>query len=1002
MKVLLVSLCGTMLAVGLRGQNVCCSCIRVVTAEKGVRTAWVLDAGKPVQATGLRFRADASRHYCRTPGAARVSAVENADGTGARRELARDDRLPPAFAGESSFLRWPATTSRYWLVEATKGGTDAVRAFGQYFDWVLPHTKTRWGIPCNGDAGTGNDCAPAAIELFDAEPEDFPRANAPTCAFPDYRLVKDWLMQDFGVEGAITNRPAEMQAYLARCHKRRSERLRRVAAECPRIVYVKHYTMGGDAELHGTALVTDEQVTGRPANFRKGGQLCLLTVRPDGTVTNEVLVSRPEGCIRDPDVSFDGRLVVFSMRSSFNENEYIRKCPHAGPGGPTRARGFPYDFYTKLEGDDYHLYTFDLETRELKQLTFSDPAPCADIEPCWTSQGEIIFQSSRCEQTIPCHQTQDVNLYVCRADGTHIRRLAIDGGCTSHPRELPDGRILYTRYEYNDRSARLQQPLFVMNPDGTQQQAYYGNASAFPASLMHFRPIPGSDEVMGILSGHHVHQQGKLVRIDRRKGTEDDAGIVFIAGSDILERGLTVPSDYAKDQRMVAEWYPDSIDFITQAGAQWQNPYPLSEQEWICGFLPEGTLAIKNSSRPGFGIYWQNARGERELLAWDATIECSQAVPACSRAKAFVRALPERNRKDPFGTFHIQDVYTGPGLAGIPRGTVKTLRVVAIENRPTYTYSCAMPAPVDGRYRPFLAYAGDHSGEAVTAGGAWDVKHVLGEVDVAADGSCTFRCPANNPVYFQLLDERGRCVQTMRSWTHLQPGEAASCVGCHEDKAQAYPPRVGQAAMKIQELRPARGQPAHPLLARLKKEGLYASAANYLGVNGPVDVRAEAETAGFSFPRLVQPILDRNCVKCHDGSEKNAKRPNLTGAWRKDFRPEAHRAFSHAYVALTKEGKQTVFCNWYSCMGRSAMLPPYAQGSATSLLMAYFDPVHHGVVATEDEKRVVQCWIDLAIPFVGSYCEATVWSDDDRKIYDYHQQKRVLFAQKEIRESHED
>ena len=84
-----------------------------------------------------------------------------------------------------------------------------------------------------------------------------------------------------------------------------------------------------------------------------------------------------------------------------------------------------------------------------------------------------------------------------------------------------------------------------MNPDGTQQQAYYGNASAFPASLMHFRPIPGSDEVMGILSGHHVHQQGKLVRIDRRKGTEDDAGIVFIAGSDILERGLTVPSDYA-------------------------------------------------------------------------------------------------------------------------------------------------------------------------------------------------------------------------------------------------------------------------------------------------------------------------------------------------------------------------------------------------------------------------------------------------------------------------
>ena len=87
----------------------------------------------------------------------------------------------------------------------------------------------------------------------------------------------------------------------------------------------------------------------------------------------------------------------------------------------------------------------------------------------------------------------------------------------------------------------------------------------------------------------------------------------------------------------------------------------------------------------------------------------------------------------------------------------------------------------------------------------------------------------------------------------------------------------------------------------------------------------------------LQPGEAASCVGCHDGLERNAKRPNLTGAWRKDFRPQAHRAFSHAYVALTKEGKQTSFCNWYSCMGRSATLPPYAQGSATSLLMAYFE-----------------------------------------------------------------
>jgi len=66
--------------------------VRTVAAPKGVRAAWVLDAGKPVAATGLRFRADASRRYCRTPGAASVFAVETADGTGARRALAHNDR----------------------------------------------------------------------------------------------------------------------------------------------------------------------------------------------------------------------------------------------------------------------------------------------------------------------------------------------------------------------------------------------------------------------------------------------------------------------------------------------------------------------------------------------------------------------------------------------------------------------------------------------------------------------------------------------------------------------------------------------------------------------------------------------------------------------------------------------------------------------------------------------------------------------------------------------
>ena len=958
----------------------------------------IIDSGRPVAARGLRIVALPSRWYSDTPGAVKVSAVADAEGKIGVRELALNHHLPPCYAGESLFVEWPCTTSRYWRVEMAEGGRPTVARFGQYVNWAGCRVRAAWGWPHPGDKNDTNRLAVARLELFDAEPDDLPRPGVHTArAYPESRLVKDWLMRDFGLDAWSAHAAeATNDVWLAARRARRAARLASLRKHAESFIYIRRaYTMGGDAELHGTALVTDEPVTGRPVNFRKGAQLCRLTLNADGSLVNEVLLDAPDGMIRDPDLSHDGTMLVFSMRKSFNENAYIKRRRQ---GEPTRDRGFPYDFYTKLEGDDYHLYTLDLAARKLTQITFSDPARCADFEPCWTSDGKIVFQSSRCEQAIPCHQTMDVNLYTCDADGSHIRRLAIDGGCTSFPRELPDGRILYTRYEYNDRCARLQQPLFSMYPDGTGQTAFYGNASAYPASLIHFRPIPGSGKLLGILSGHHVHQQGKVVELNPSKGIDGDAGITYIAGSDLEEKGMIVPSHYADNPKMAPFYSPDSIDFVTQTGAQWQYPYPLAGDGFLVSFLPEGSLTIKNTPGPHFGVYWQNRDGDRELLAYDPAWECVQAIPVAPRPKAFVRRRQPLDWTTAFGTFHISDVYAGEGLKGIARGTVKRLRVVAVENRPTYTYSCAMPTPSDPEFKGLIAYSGDHSGAAVTAGGAWDIKHVFGEVDVAEDGSCTFTCPANNPVYFQMLDAKGRCVQTMRSWTYLQPGEVASCVGCHEDKMKAVPSLRGTAARaNVQRLRPAAGLPAHPLLKKLEAPGgLLASTDAYLGVHAPVALMPDAPVAGFSFIRSVQPILDRNCVKCHDGKGDNAKRPNLTGAWKKDFRPQAHRAFSESYVALTRGGYQSKFCNWYSSTGRSAMLPPCAQGSINSKVMEKFEPGHHGVAATDDEKRVVACWIDLAIPFVGSYCEATVWTDDDRKVYDYHQQKRALFAQKEI------
>ena len=76
---------------------------------------------------------------------------------------------------------------------------------------------------------------------------------------------------------------------------------------------------------------------------------------------------------------------------------------------------------------------------------------------------------------------------------------------------LHDGRVIYTRWDYNDRGQIFPQSLFQMNPDGTKQTEFYGNNSWFPSVLLHARAIPGSETIVAIATGHHADQSGKLV-----------------------------------------------------------------------------------------------------------------------------------------------------------------------------------------------------------------------------------------------------------------------------------------------------------------------------------------------------------------------------------------------------------------------------------------------------------------------------------------------------------
>jgi hypothetical protein len=208
---------------------------------------------------------------------------------------------------------------------------------------------------------------------------------------------------------------------------------------------------------------------------------------------------------------------------------------------------------------------------------------------------------------------------------------------------------------------------------------------------------------------------------------------------------------------------------------------------------------------------------------------------------------------------------------------------------------------------------------------AENARMLLGSVPVEADGSAYFRAPAGKPLYFQAVDEQGRAVQSMRSVTYLQPGERRGCVGCHE------PPGTVAANQPTLAMR----RPA----SRLQP--------------GPEGSRP------FSFPLLVQPVLDRHCVRCHDGQEGEGRsKLALTG--------EPAKGFSRSYQSLKP------YVRWYEWGGSSlsqiATHPGQIGADASPLASVLEDQTHRDAVQwTDAERRRIYLWLDANVPFYGTY-----------------------------------
>jgi len=374
---------------------------------------------------------------------------------------------------------------------------------------------------------------------------------------------------------------------------------------------------------------------------------------------------------------------------------------------------------------------------------------------------------------------------------------------------LPDGRVLYLRWEYSDIPHFVARILFAMNPDGTGQREYYGSNSYWPNSMFFARPIPGEPpRFTAVVSGHHdCARMGELIVFDPARGRREAEGAV----QRIPGRGQPVRAVIA--DRLVSDSWPKYL-----------HPTPLGG--------PYILTACQPDARKPWGIYLADRFDNLTLICEDPRLQLVE--PVLWQPAPRPPVIPSPVAPGQPARVKMVDVYEGPGLAGVPRGTVKALRVFS------YAFS-------------YRGMGGQF--DRVGLDGPWDVRRILGTVPVAEDGSAYFEVPANTPVAFQPLDAQGRALQLMRSWITVMPGELQSCSGCHEPQNATAGRRARLTALQ---------RPPEPIRTWY----------------GPA--------RGFSFNREVQPVLNRLCVTCHDG--KTPGRP--------DFTARAGKPFPPAYLAL--------------------------------------------------------------------------------------------------------
>ncbi|MDR1817079.1 MAG: NPCBM/NEW2 domain-containing protein [Puniceicoccales bacterium] len=535
-----------------------------------------------------------------------------------------------------------------------------------------------------------------------------------------------------------------------------------------------------------------------------GGGICALDLRT-GTVREIAPEFTKTGVVGWFDLSFDAKKIVFDFKAGPNEG--------------------------------YRIYEVGVDGSGLRQITFPPENEAAliakyrrgyhhgtdDMDPCYLPDGGIAFTSTRCQFSVLCDSGDGFtvkNLHRVNADGSGLRALSYSPLSEANPVLMPDGRILYHRWEYVDKAAGNCKALWAMNPDGSGSAEVYGNTISFPETKIQARPIPGAPGRVVMLGASHWinNALGTIIVVDTSKNIRSADSMRYVTG-DVA--AFAHDGFHFKDAD--GKWFYNRDG---KPGRLFRNPWPVSENLFIAARKPAGPAW---SDPTAYGLALVDGTGADTPLLTDPGCSLWLPVALATRPRppqATGAALDDDLAAKGLARCIVTDIYTG--LEGVPRGTVKHLRI--LEQVP----------------RPWAARRdGNTAGMAHSAvgDGFLSVKVQHGVVPVEDDGSAHFLVPAGRAIYFQALDADYRALQTERTYVNYLPGETRSCIGCHETP-DIVPSRFTAGGNPKALRRPA---------------------------STPAPQRGQRDAAlVFDYERQIQPIWNRRCAECHTGAKPEA------------------------------------------------------------------------------------------------------------------------------------